>query len=156
MGQHCSKDDATEAGATIKSYMSAAGSAAETAAKLAGSATKSAASRGWEEIDSLVTTGETKSGRAERVHTEHRNDCYRVARAEAEQKKAEQAVPKEVLQFIEDTGDYMTKVNNEKEHHTIYTWLKVALRFAYRSPALKESIKRLLAVNKFTGNMKYM
>ena len=71
------------------------------------------------------------------------------------QQTAEKAVvhTKEGLQFIEGTGDYDTKLDNEKEHHTIRTWLKEALRLAYLSPALKESIKRLLASNDFTANM---
>ena len=77
-----------------------------------------------------------------------------AALREAAKKTA--VLPEEALQFIEGTGDYMTKLNNEKEHKKILAWLKEALRLAYLSPALKESIKRLLAVNNFTANMSYM
>ena len=74
------------------------------------------------------------------------------------QKAAEKAavLPEEALQFIERTGDSQTMANNEKEHKKILAWLKEALRLAYLSPALKESIKRLLAANDFTSNMDYM
>ena len=73
------------------------------------------------------------------------------------QKAAEKAAvhTEEGLQFIEGKVD-ITMLNNEIKHHTIRTWLKEALRLAYLSPALKESIKRLLAVNNFTANMTYM
>ena len=71
---------------------------------------------------------------------------------------AEQAaIPtKEMLQFIQDEGDYITNLNNEKQNQLILNRLKVMLPLAYLSPALKASIKCLLAVNEFTGNMGYM
>ena len=53
---------------------------------------------------------------------------------------------KEMLQFIQDEGDYNTNTDNEKENQTILKRLKVMLPLAYLSPALKESIKRLLSV----------
>ena len=66
-----------------------------------------------------------------------------AALREAAEKAANHS--QEGLEFIEEEGDLDTMTDNEKEHQRILTWLKEALRLAYLSPALKESIKRLLA-----------
>ena len=71
-----------------------------------------------------------------------------AALREAAEKAA--VLPEEALQFIEKKGDLATNVNNEIKHKKILAWLKEALRLAYLSPALKESIKRLLASGGFT------
>ena len=63
--------------------------------------------------------------------------------------------PAEVTAFIEKTGDYMTKINNEKENKIVVEWLK-NIKNAYLSPKIKTALKDLLAVTNFTSNMRYM
>ena len=73
--------------------------------------------------------------------------------------KAEQGVlpvPEEALRWVENKGDFMTKLNDEKETQVALKWLQKGLVNAHLSPNIKKEVKRLLAVDDFTSNMGYM
>ena len=64
--------------------------------------------------------------------------------------------PKEIMQWVNDEGDYYEKLDAEKAHQRGLTWLKAALPLAHKHPKVKGWIKRFLAVGDFTRNMGYM
>jgi ankyrin repeat protein len=94
-----------------------------------------------------------------------------VAATAAKQKRKEQAIkaaaeatvlsnngqpPEPVLIMIEKRGDFMTRLNNEKEKKQVLAWLQLALPLTHASGQIKTWIKKLLAEETFTTNMTYM
>lgn len=62
----------------------------------------------------------------------------------------------EAMLWVNEKGDFVEKLDAEKEHQRILAWLKGALPLAHKHSKVKDWIKRLLAVGDFTGNMGYM
>ena len=59
------------------------------------------------------------------------------------------------IQHIKGT-DCIQRVNHEREHHTILTWLTLALVQVHRSNTLKTYVKQLLSTSDFSTNLMYM
>ena len=102
------------------------------------------------DTDATVTSENNNSCTSEKSTTEDARELASLFPGEGG------TPPEAVMVWIDKRGDFDEKLDGEKRHQRALAWLKAALPLAHKHSNVKDWVKRLLAVYKFTANMSYM